>query len=217
MRQWQRKGPAASHFWKAPAFCFDKRKHMTSERQQTANRLNAQKSTGPLTPEGKAVSSENSHKHGFASDRFRVSQYESQEDFDQYTATLLTEYQPQTLLEKTLVRKMAQHYWLTQRAVRLQETCFLGPHSPLVTTASDHRELALYLRYHGQHDRAFHKCLSDLQKIQALRQSERRKEEVHVIRLAKVTTPKPEPKKLHPQPALVTPAVVETEALEIAA
>ena len=40
---------------------------MTSERQAEANRQNAQKSTGPRTPAGKAVVALNGAKHGLLS------------------------------------------------------------------------------------------------------------------------------------------------------
>lgn len=40
---------------------------MTTDRQRRANRLNAMKSKGPRTAEGKKRSSENSRKHGLAS------------------------------------------------------------------------------------------------------------------------------------------------------
>ncbi len=67
---------------------------------------------------------------------------------------------------------MAKHFWLTQRAVQLQELCF---HATLPTVDRDfEKQLALYLRYQTTHERAFHKCLNDLMKLRAQQQRERR-------------------------------------------
>ncbi|MBI5265909.1 MAG: hypothetical protein HY851_01635 [candidate division Zixibacteria bacterium] len=40
---------------------------MATDKQISANRLNAQKSTGPVTDDGKAASSRNAVTHGFFS------------------------------------------------------------------------------------------------------------------------------------------------------
>jgi hypothetical protein len=61
---------------------------------------------------------------------------------------------------------MAQHYWLAQRALNLQQLCF-------DESGVDEKRLALYLRYQTTHERAFHKCLNDLLKLRA----EKRKEQ----------------------------------------
>ena len=42
---------------------------MSTQPQILANRLNAQKSTGPQTPQGKAVVSQNALKHGLSARR----------------------------------------------------------------------------------------------------------------------------------------------------
>src|SRR4030042_6667448 len=55
-------------------------KIMTTEARIHANRLNAQKSTGPPTPQGKAVVSQNALKHGLSA-RHDVITTESQADF----------------------------------------------------------------------------------------------------------------------------------------
>src|SRR5581483_5733834 len=52
----------------SPAPIFKKGNHMSSPSQVTANRLNAQHSTGPVTPEGKAASSRNALKSGLHSE-----------------------------------------------------------------------------------------------------------------------------------------------------
>jgi hypothetical protein len=54
---------------------------MATQAQIIANRRNAQRSTGPLTPRGKAVASQNSLKHGLLA-RQQVIAPESQADYD---------------------------------------------------------------------------------------------------------------------------------------
>jgi hypothetical protein len=45
---------------------------VTSDKQTQANRRNAQKSTGPKTPEGKAAVRHNALKHGLLAERVLV-------------------------------------------------------------------------------------------------------------------------------------------------
>ena len=56
---------------------------------------------------------------------------------------------------------MARHYWLYQRALRLQETCFAAD----VTAAATQNQLSLFLRYGVTHERAFRRSLADLIKL----------------------------------------------------
>ncbi|MBV8830026.1 MAG: hypothetical protein JO108_12440 [Acidobacteriaceae bacterium] len=136
---------------------------MSTLAQITANKINAQKSTGPRTDEGKSHSSRNNFRHGFAG-AFCVLVDENQSDFDQLLEALGAEHNPSTPTESLLVESLAQHYWLKQRAIRLQNTC----------DQSNEKQLALYLRYQTTNDRAFHKCLDQLAKLRA----EKRKAEI---------------------------------------
>ena len=54
---------------------------MASAAQTIANRLNAQKSTGPRTPEGKAVVSQNAVKHGLLAEQVVLLQFERVQSF----------------------------------------------------------------------------------------------------------------------------------------
>lgn len=83
------------------------------------NRANAQHSTGPCTPAGKLASSRNSLKHGLASGTLIIPG-EDQDAFDAFLSGLKDEHQPVTPTEHLLIKKMAQSYWLSQRAIRLQ-------------------------------------------------------------------------------------------------
>jgi hypothetical protein len=97
---------------------------MSTPAQTAANQQNAQLSTGPKTEEGKAASSKNNLRHGFIG-AFMILPWEKQEEFDTLLSELRAEHQPATLTETLLVEKMAQSYWLSQRAVKLQQiACF---------------------------------------------------------------------------------------------
>jgi hypothetical protein len=136
---------------------------MSTESQLRANQANAQLSTGPTTDAGKAASSMNNFRHGLAG-AFRVLPSEKQAEFDQLLAALRAEHQPATITESMLVERMAEHYWLGQRALRCQHACLVDG---TLTMEDQSRRLSLFLRYQTTHNRAFHGCLSDLLKLRA--------------------------------------------------
>ena len=142
---------------------------MSTQAQVLANRANAQHSSGPITDAGKAASSQNNFRHGFAS-KFKVLDWENQDDFNTLLTTFSTEHQPENPYEIVLVEKMAQHFWLTQRALVLQEQCF----RPDLAMGEADRKLALYMRYQTTQDRAFGKCADELRKLR----NETRKQEI---------------------------------------
>lgn len=92
---------------------------MPTQAQLIANRINAQKSTGPKTPEGMAVASKNSLKHGFSA-RQAVISSESQAQFDLYRQQLLDELAPQTPMESMLADRIVILSWQLKRATRIQ-------------------------------------------------------------------------------------------------
>ena len=143
---------------------------MSTAAQIAANQQNAQHSCGPKTEEGKANSSQNNFRHGFTSDFF-VLDWEDGEAFANLVTDLRKEHQPANPTESLLVDKMAQHYWLTQRALTLQELALRREELPF---SEQEKQLALYLRYQTTNDRAFHKCLDQLLKLRA----EKRKAEI---------------------------------------
>ncbi len=135
---------------------------MSTQAQAVANRANAKQSCGPKTEAGKAASSQNNFRHGL-SGSFQVLPSEDAAEFDALQNGLLEEHQPSTLTESIFLQKMAQSFWLSQRAVQLQNSCFTGePLSP-----EGQKQLALYIRYQTTHDRAFHQALNNLLKLRA--------------------------------------------------
>ena len=92
---------------------------MSTEAQILANRLNAQKSTGPRTIEGKAAVSQNAVKHGLLAERDVIS-FESPADFDQYREQLLDELSPVSPMESILAERIVTLSWRLKRAARFQ-------------------------------------------------------------------------------------------------
>ena len=142
---------------------------MTTPSQVEANQTNAQRSTGPRTPEGRSISALNNFRHGLAG-TFRILDWESQQEFDELFASLRQEHAPTTPTETVLVESLAQHFWFAQRAMRLQERCLhTGFQDP-----GDEKRFLLYLRYQTTHERAFHHSLNQLLKLRA----EKRKQQI---------------------------------------
>jgi hypothetical protein len=137
---------------------------MATEAQINANRENAQHSSGPHTEEGKANSSKNNFRHGFRG-QFAVLPTESQEEFDLLLDNLRAEHKPQCTVEDMLILKMAQHFWLSQRAQLLADLS-MDPQAP---DANPDKLFPLWLRYQTTNDRGFHKCLDQLIKLRAQR------------------------------------------------
>ena len=114
--------------------------------------------TGPTTPEGKAISSANSLKHGLASGR-PIIPGEDPAEFEALLSHLTNEHAPAGETESLLVRQMAQSWWLMQRAIRIQNQAF-------TESRVDTHKLALFLRYQTAHERAFYRALNSLKKLQ---------------------------------------------------
>jgi hypothetical protein len=89
-------------------------KGMTSRRQMRANRENAARSTGPNTPEGRAISSANAVRHGILSNRF-IADHENHDVFAGLLRDLITEFEPETALESLLVERLAILFWRERR------------------------------------------------------------------------------------------------------
>ncbi len=146
-----------------------------SEARLSANQANAKKSHGALTPETKSISAQNHTIHGLArhqNGNFRILASEDPAVFESFKQSFFDEHQPSTPTEIVLVNRMIESEWLAQRALRLQER-FTDPETGIAT--SD-QKFSLYVRYQTTHTRAFHKCLSDLNKLRA----DKRKAEVGV-------------------------------------
>jgi hypothetical protein len=96
---------------------------MSTVAQTFANHQNAQKSTGPKSIEGKAISAKNAVKHGlFAAET--VIKGENRDDFNLFRDKLLEEFDPQGAVEIMLAERIVSLGWRLKRIVRIQDQVF---------------------------------------------------------------------------------------------
>jgi len=96
---------------------------MATDRQIEANRTNAQKSTGPKTPEGRAAVRLNGVKHGLTAATL-VLPGEKESDFESLLTDFESEHQPATPTEEALVRQMAMAQWRLRRLYHVEAAFF---------------------------------------------------------------------------------------------
>jgi len=146
------------------------------------NRANAQHSTGPRTPEGKASSSRNALCHGLSS-RTPVLPPEDLAAYQRHCRQFFDEYRPATPTETQLTQELADTAWRLNRIPALEaELLHRAANPPDEQAAIDfdivdaHRTLAM-LGLHGQRlSRQFQKTLDKLREIQADRNERRERD-----------------------------------------
>ncbi len=92
---------------------------MATDRQIDANRRNARRSTGPRTPAGKALSSQNALKHGLRA-RAALLPGEHKQAFARLFNDFRAAYRPLGCLERVLVEQMAIAWWKLFRLTRIE-------------------------------------------------------------------------------------------------
>ncbi len=92
---------------------------MTSPAQFAANRLNAQKSTGPKTPAGKARVAQSALWHGLTAASLVVLG-EDEADFDDFHNWLTRDLEPRGTFECSLVERIAVLSWRLRRVAKAE-------------------------------------------------------------------------------------------------
>jgi hypothetical protein len=111
-------------------------KIMATEAQVTANRANAQKSTGPRTPEGKATVAQNAVKHGLLA-RTAVLHGEDWEEYTCFSEELLDELYPDGVMEEELANRVVDLSWRLRRAALSQNAVFEALYDEYVAEHGD--------------------------------------------------------------------------------
>jgi hypothetical protein len=92
---------------------------MTTFRQIEANRFNARKSTGPKTEAGKDQSRRNAVRHGLTAETV-IGLLEDAEDYRQFEAAVIADYDAQSAVERELVLRLASVLWRLRRATAFE-------------------------------------------------------------------------------------------------
>src|SRR5260370_26866898 len=106
---------------------------MSTDRQIAANRQNAQHSTGPTTPEGRAAVRLNGLKHGLCAETIVVPG-EDPAEFEAMLDAYRAEYQPATPSAEFLLRQVAIADWRLLRLHRLEASFHTIRHKQLELT-----------------------------------------------------------------------------------
>jgi len=167
---------------------------MISEKQLTANRENAKKSTGPKTEETKKIVSQNALRHGLTG-QVTLMPDEDRTAHDNFCAAIVASLAPEGALEIQLAQAIAEDNWRANRGRAVETNLFaLGafcPPGPAIDTgnnqiddavraaqvfAANPKSFQLLSLYMQRTNRDMEKALDRLQSLQTERKARRQQE-----------------------------------------
>src|SRR5207253_931336 len=146
---------------------------MISPEKLAANQANAQHSTGPKTPEGKARSAANSRTHGLCAKESLVAA-EEKEDFDQLQEGFNVDLSPEGAVQQTLFEEIVGAAWQMRR-IRSMETEACSGHDSYTAILNDEplqKKLERLARHKTRIERTFHRALKEFKRIHNERDKE---------------------------------------------
>ena len=137
----------------------------TSSEKIAANRANARRSTGPITEEGKAHSSQNARVHGLCSRQLHIADEEEAAIFASLRSALSTELVPVGELELLHFETILHSQWNLRRCRMNEATLLASVPNPFMDseTRAALRTLAIYT---SRHERARRNALQELKPLQ---------------------------------------------------
>lgn len=151
---------------------------MSSLRKILASRANALKSTGPRSPMGKRISSQNAIIHGFTAKKSIVLNGESRERFERLQRTLFDFFRPSSEVTALFVEEMTVAQWRIRRLWAIEAALYdheldsIREHLQKTYATLDN-EVRIGLAYRSLNDRS--SCPTGLRhyEVQLTRQFER--------------------------------------------
>jgi len=138
-----------------------------SDQQLEANRLNAQKSTGPKSEAGRAASSANSRTHGLTG-RVEPQTLEERIVYAEKAMRLIADWKPLGEQEEDFVQVILDASWQMSRAKSLEARLWRDLEAGV---AHETAKLTIEKinRYSGHHTRIYFRAITELRKQQAVR------------------------------------------------
>ncbi|QOY87130.1 hypothetical protein [Paludibaculum fermentans] len=140
---------------------------MATAAQINANQANARKSTGPVTIEGKARSSQNARSHGFTAQHLTITP-EDRAAFTALEASLRLDTRPANCIEEEIFHRILTHTWNLRR-IESFECLILAETDPLAETNAHDGQLERYARYRRDLERGLYRAIKELSKLQTER------------------------------------------------
>ena len=98
---------------------------MATNRQITANRRNAQKSTGPRSSAGKSASKRNALAHGLRAAEVLLPD-EDESGYRQFKQEVFNDFAPANAVESELVGRIVNYCWRLRRCIRVEANLLGG-------------------------------------------------------------------------------------------
>ena len=153
---------------------------MATPQQQAANQANAQHSTGPQSPLGKARASLNARKHALCAKDILVAT-EEKEEFDLMAVGYDVEIDPQGPIEQTIFDSILGASWNMRRIGRMETEACAGhaTYADMLADEALQKNLERLARHRTRFERTFHRCMKEMSVVQ----TQRRKDDATFLRV----------------------------------
>ena len=139
---------------------------LISNKQQEANRKNAQHSTGPTTPAGKEAIRFNALTYGLRT-RASILPDENAADYSQLWDELEADWQPQTRTERCYLETMVTSQWLLKRVAESEQKIYA-----YIAFGEHQCKMLVYVaKQRAQLERSFRTAIADIKQAQKERQA----------------------------------------------
>jgi hypothetical protein len=138
---------------------------LISDKQHQANLENAQKSTGPTTPEGREAIRFNALTYGLRT-RQTILERENAAEYSELWDELEADWQPQTRTERCYLETMVTSQWLLRRIAESEQRIY----TTMKFGEERFKMLAYVYKQRAQLERSFRTAIADMKQSQKERQ-----------------------------------------------